>query len=319
MLQLVHNENVKIYRRLRTWIFGALLLLAVIAMAVLTNKASHSQATHTSDWRQELRQENQQLQQTMNRSGDKIPASAKTQLQTQINENQYRLDHNIPPAENSAWDFANNAASLMVLVTLFAAVVAADSIASEFSSGAIKLLLIRPVRRSKILMAKYAASLLFALALIVELAIAAWLVGGIAFGFDGFATPYLYADTASHIHQMPMFAHVLATYGLKCVNLLMIVTISFMISVLLRSSSLAIAVSLLLLFVGSTLVRVLSDHTWVKFILFANTDLTQYIEGTPVVKGMTLTFSIIVLAVYFIIFHVVSWVMFTRRDVSGNG
>ncbi|MCL6627817.1 ABC transporter permease [Alicyclobacillus shizuokensis] len=318
MLQLIHNENVKIYRRLRTWIFGALLLLAVIAMAALTDKASHSQATHTS-WRQELKQENQQLQQTLDRSGDKLPASTRTQLQTQINENQYRLDHDIPPAKNSAWDFTNSAASLMVLVTLFAAVVAADIIASEFSSGAIKLLLIRPVRRSKILMAKYAASLLFALALIVELAVAAWLVGGIVFGFDGFATPYLYADTSGHIHQMPMFAHVLSTYGLKCVNLLMIVTISFMISVLLRSSSLAIAISLLLLFVGSTLVEVLSNHTWVKFILFANTDLTQYMEGTPVVKGMTLTFSIIVLAVYFVIFHVVSWLTFTRRDVSGNG
>ncbi|MCL6631386.1 MAG: ABC transporter permease [Alicyclobacillus herbarius] len=318
MLQLIRNENFKIYRRARTWIFAALVLLAVISMALLTHKETHSENTHGTHWRQELQQQNQEIQQSLDHSGDKLPSSAKTQLTTQLKENQYRLDHNIPPAQNSAWNFTNNAASLLVLVTLFAAVVAADIIASEFSSGTIKLLLIRPMRRGKILISKYVASLLFALALIVELALAAWIVGGITFGFDGLSTPYLYANHAGDIEQMPMYAHVLAMYGLKCINLLMIVTISFMISVLLRSSALAIAISLLLLFVGSTLVQFLSSHTWVKFILFANTDLTQYMDGTPVVKGMTLGFSIVVLAVYFILFHLVSWIVFTRRDVQGT-
>jgi ABC-2 type transport system permease protein len=319
VLNIIRNENVKIYRRVRTWIFALAVLLAVVAMALITAKVSQSDHAAKANWRQELRQENAGLTKTLHDPKTNMPNSARKQLEIQVKENQYRLDHNIPPNPQSAWNFTNNAAGLLILVTIFVAVIAADSIAGEFSSGAIKLLLIRPVNRTKILLAKYLSTLLFALAMIIELAVAAWLVGGITFGFDGISVPYIYADTAGDIHQMPMYVHVLATYGLKCINLLMIVTISFMISAIFRSSSLAIAVSLLLMFVGSTVVNLLSSYSWDKFILFANTDLTQYINGTPLVKGMTPAFSIVVLIVYFLIFHAVSWWVFTRRDVAGTG
>ena len=42
---------------------------------------------------------------------------------------------------------------------------------------------------------------------------------------------------------------------------------------------------------------------WAKYILFANTDLMQYFEGIPMVEGMTLTFSIIMIVSYFILFQ----------------
>lgn len=55
---------------------------------------------------------------------------------------------------------------------------------------------------------------------------------------------------------------------------------------------------------------------WVKYILFANTDLTQYFDGSPLVSDMTLGFSIVVLAVYFIVFHVLAFGAFTKRDIA---
>jgi ABC-2 type transport system permease protein len=74
--------------------------------------------------------------------------------------------------------------------------------------------------------------------------------------------------------------------------------------------------SLFLMFTGNALVNLLSKYTWVKYILIANTNLMVYTDGTPVVKGMTLTFSLLVLAAYFIVFNVISWLVFIKRDVA---
>lgn len=49
------------------------------------------------------------------------------------------------------------------LNTIFTALVAADSVAGEFTWGTIKLLLIRPWSRSKILLSKYISMVLFSL------------------------------------------------------------------------------------------------------------------------------------------------------------
>ncbi len=56
-------------------------------------------------------------------------------------------------------------------------------------------------------------------------------------------------------------------------------------------------------------------YNWSKYILFANVNLNQYIDGEPLVKGMTMTFSIIVLIIYFVIFNVISYIGFTKRDI----
>jgi ABC-2 type transport system permease protein len=56
--------------------------------------------------------------------------------------------------------------------------------------------------------------------------------------------------------------------------------------------------------------------SWAKYILFANTDLIQYFEGTPMVEGMTLPFSIFMLLLYFALFQLLAFFVFQKRDVA---
>jgi ABC-2 type transport system permease protein len=90
-----------------------------------------------------------------------------------------------------------------------------------------------------------------------------------------------------------------------------------MLSCLTRNSALAIGLSIFLMFVGVTLVQFLVafDYEWAKYIVFANMDLSVYFEGSPMIESMTLTFSIVVVAIYLLAFNVLSWLSFTKRDV----
>lgn len=207
------------------------------------------------------------------------------------------------------------AAEIVSLITLFTIVVGASSVASEFTWGTIKLLLIRPVSRAKILLSKYLATILFALFSLVLLFVVSFLVGSIFFGIEG-STPHLvYRDGA--VHEVHMVSHILGVFGLKSINLIMMSTFAFMISTIFRNSGLAIGLAIFLMFVGVNVTALLATKfEWAKYILFANTDLSQYLTGYVLVEGMTMTFSVIMLIIYFVIFNTLTWFVFTKRDVA---
>ncbi|GCL74381.1 ABC transporter permease [Paenibacillus naphthalenovorans] len=201
------------------------------------------------------------------------------------------------------------ASSLASLVTIFTVIVAGDIVAAEFTWGTIKLLLIRPSSRGKILWSKYVTVLLFSVTLLLVMLIISYFTGLLLFGAGGIVAP---DETISSILQR---------YGLKAVEIVMTGTLAFMISTVFRSSSLAIGLSIFLMFTSGTVVSVLAQlkYTWVKYLLFANTDLSPYVlGGNPLIPGMTLGFSVSMLVVYWIVFCAVSWLLFTKRDVAGG-
>jgi ABC-2 type transport system permease protein len=214
------------------------------------------------------------------------------------------------------WDGIYGSADLIILITLFAVIVAGDSLAGEFSSGTIKLLLIRPSNRLKILVSKYLSTILFGLGLLVTLFIISVLVNGILYQFGSMDLPLITTNEDGQVVEKNMVANLWKTYLLNVISTVMFVTMAFMISAAFRSSAMAIGISIFALFAGHMLLEVLQRYEWSKYLLFANTDLSQYLSGAPFQEGMTLAFSITVLIVYFVIFNLVSWIVFTKRDVA---
>jgi len=257
-MQLVANENMKIYLRVRTWIMLGILVLLATAFTLLLLAFEDVRPT--------------------------------------------------------MWDVAQmEAAFLLVLVTLFTVIVSAESVAGEFSSGTIKLLLIRPWTRSKILLSKYISLLLFALFFTIVVFVYTLLLNWICFGTGAGGR-----DDALLMGEPNPLQYLFSYYGYKLLELLMVVTLSFMISSVFRSGALAIGLSIVLLLGGSTIAQILSlfDYEWPKYVLFVHMNLTQHLNGSPMIEGVTLGFSLAVLAVYYLLFIALSWYVFNKRDVA---
>nr|WP_240343947.1 ABC transporter permease [Paenibacillus sp. SYP-B3998] len=312
MLNLIQNENMKIYRRLRTWILGALLIVIVVAVSMLSH--SGESTAGPDEWKKGAAITIEQSKKEL--TNPEVPEPFKKSLKEGIILQQYALDHNIPPVQTTLWGGVQGMAGLVMLVTLFTVIIAGDMVAGEFTWGTIKLLLIRPANRAKILFSKYAATLLFAAALLVSLFVTAVIVNGILYGFQNIGAPHLTVNPDGTVHEGNMLLYVFATYGYKLIELVMIVTLAFMISTVFRSSSLAIGLSIFIMFAGQVITMLVLRYSWGKYFLFANTDLTQYLEGKPLAQGMTMGFSITVLIFYFLLFNVLSWEIFRRRDVA---
>ncbi|MBD2870957.1 ABC transporter permease [Paenibacillus arenilitoris] len=311
---LIRNENVKIYRRPRTWLMIAFLVLSVALMSGIM-KWDASQSV-TSDWQNGLIEQNRGLQQELEQNKE-LSEEDKTRIASEIKLNEYYLEQDLNPDELTLWNYVSTSSSLTMLATLLTVIIAADMIAAEFTWGTIKLLLIGPASRTKIMISKYVATLGFALLLLLLTFASAYAAGGILEGFDGTSQPMISITDGGVIEESSYWLHALEKYGFSVVSMLMYVTMAFMISSAFRSASMAIAFSLLFMLVGSSLSALLSGYSWVKYLLFSNIDLTQYMEGaTPLRPEMTLSFSIMILVAYYIVFQFVAWLLFTKRDVA---
>ncbi|MED4228111.1 ABC transporter permease [Neobacillus cucumis] len=315
MVNLIKNEWMKIFRRPGTIVMIAILVLTLAIVGIVMKAQNKSMdVQQDKNWQEVLQEENSALKQQMVKSQT---AMEKQYFKKEIAINDYRIQHNIPPKEKySVWSFVKDSSQLIMLAGVFIIIVAAGIVASEFNWGTIKLLLIRPINRSKILLSKYITVLLFALLMLVIMFVFSGLLGAILFGLPEKAAPYLNYSNG-HVSEQNMLIHLLIYYGLSSIDMIMLVTMAFMISAVFRNSSLAIGLSLFLLFTGGQFTALLAmKFDWAKYILFANTDLMQYFEGTPLVDGMTVPFSIFILVIYFALFQLLAFYVFNKRDIA---
>ncbi|MBM7651783.1 ABC transporter permease [Neobacillus cucumis] len=315
MVNLIKNEWMKIFRRPGTIVMIAILVLTLALVGIVMKAQNNSMdVQQDKNWQEVLQEENSALKQQMVKSQT---AMEKQYFKKEIAINDYRIQHNIPPKEKySVWSFVKDSTQLIMLAGVFIIIVAAGIVASEFNWGTIKLLLIRPINRSKILLSKYITVLLFAFLMLVIMFVFSGLLGAILFGLPEKTVPYLNYSNG-HVSEQNMLIHLLIYYGLSSIDMIMLVTMAFMISAVFRNSSLAIGLSLFLLFTGSQFTALLAmKFDWAKYILFANTDLMQYFEGTPLVDSMTVPFSIFILVIYFVLFQLLAFYVFNKRDIA---
>ncbi|NHM30432.1 ABC transporter permease [Neobacillus terrae] len=314
MFNLIRNELMKIFKRPGTYVMIGILVLITSIAAGFIKYQQLDNISGNAKWEQRLKEETASAKQQMAMSKSK---PEKDYLKRQIAINEYRLEHRIAPEEKySTWEFVSDASQIISLAGLFVIIISAGIVASEFNWGTIKLLLIRPIKRSKILLAKYSSILLFGLFLLSILFIYSTALGAVLFGVPDKTAPYLnYYD--GKVTEQNMVIHLIKYYGMNSIGMLMLSTMAFMISSVFRNSSLAIGLSVFLMFTGGQITNLIAmKFSWAKYILFANTDLMQYFEGSPLINGMSLSFSVIVLTIYFLVFQFLAFYIFNKRDVA---
>lgn len=314
MLNLIRNEWMKLWHKKATWIMTIILVIMLIGIAGIMQWATSTmqQSGETPSWEVNMTENQAMLKSEL--ANPNLGKTEKERLEEELALTEYRLDNNSAPLDpNSRESYVVDSHGMLSMVTLFVVIAAASIVATEFSQGTIKMLLSRPVKRWKILTSKYVTSILYALFLTV-VAIVATIIAGYLF-FDSGGGSILEYKNGSVV-EISYWGRVLTLYGLQLVGVLIYTTFAFMIGSVFRSSSLAIGLSIFLLFMGPNVVFFLSRFEFTKYILFTHTDLTGYITGNMFIDGISMPFSIAVLAVYVLVFLVISYWSFMRRDVT---
>jgi ABC-2 type transport system permease protein len=322
---LIQNETIKMLKKRR---FHVIILIMAVMIPVFTYAQmriaeSSRKQFGTTDWH--IITQNQITENTNRLSNNRIPDEFKRGLKVETQRLQYGLDKNINPQTPNGVtftrDFFKNA--IMLLLPLMVAVVAADIVSSEQSTGTIKILLTRPVRRWRVLMSKLITLTLFISLIIFIAGLLCYVISGVVFGYGGWTMPVLTGFqvsgtelTSANAHVIDQWLYLLMEMSLCWFSCFVVGCLSLMVSVLVRSTAAGMGVMLATLIAGTILTNMVSSWESAKYLFMVNLQTVTFLSGAlPPVPGLTLPFSLAVLAAWALAALVVSFQVFTKRDI----
>lgn len=120
----------------------------------------------------------------------------------------------------------------------------------------------------------------------------------------------------ANVKLLSLWEFLLMDFGLVWFVAVVVGTLSFMLSVLIRSTAAGMGIMLAALISGAILNNMVSSWNSAKYLFMVNLQLTDYLAGNPPpIQGMTLSFSITVLLFWWAAALVVSFFVFTKKDV----
>lgn len=320
---LVRNETLKLIRR-RRFLIVISIMVAVIGL-VAYSQYRQLERRGDRDWRVVYEQRVARYENMLRRG--RINESWARSLRAEADRLRYYLDRDINPDRPTSPDFARNFASAagFLLLPLLIAVLGSDIVSAEAAEGTNKLLLTRPVRRWKILLSKVVALFLFTTITLFLGALFAWLVSSTVLEPRGWDAPvftgFRFSPDGLEVDQirvLPLWLDTIIAYGLEWFALLSVAAIAILLSVLFRSSAASIGTMLAFLIAGTILTRVSPDWTAGRYLFVSGLPLAAYYSGqAPPYEGMSITFCVLLLAVWSMGALVVAFVLYTRRDVLG--
>ncbi|PED71214.1 ABC transporter permease [Bacillus pseudomycoides] len=310
MINLIKNENMKIFKRKRTWIMVGVMVVFIFIQFL--NVKLSSQVNYGDDWKTSLIEENALLQ--VEKESLKLPIE-KIENEKKLLLNNYYIDSNIKPT-NNAWFFTiGQSTNFLIAISILTLIIAGEIVASEFQSGTIKFLLTRTATRTQIYFSKYISTLLFGFFLIVMTFLLSILFSGILLGFDGINSEYLFVK--DHAVQKTSFLQALiGSLLFKIPYLIIVATLAFMISAAFKSTTFSIVFSLLVAIAGFVMSISLKGFSWTKYFIFSHTDLSSFVYENPPVEGMTFSFSILFILIHIFIMHGIAYPIFVKKDVA---
>ena len=240
------------------------------------------------------------------------------------NANLYKYDlYNDTEYQNTAtanYTFQNSIGTYIAIIVMVVVIVAGVSISEEFNKGTVKLLLVRPYSRTKILISKLIAVFITMLITTATILLLQFIIGGIVYGFGTYMMNVVQFDfTTNSIVTLNIFAYLGLIFICKLPIFILIGTLAFALSTLFLNSPLAVALPILG-YMGSDMINMIAisyKWDWVKYFVTPNWDLSQYLfGGTPMLSGISVEFSITICAIYFVIMLVASIVSFKKRNIK---
>ncbi|MFE6775223.1 ABC transporter permease [Streptomyces sp. NPDC057702] len=206
--------------------------------------------------------------------------------------------------------FASLAATLPVFLPMAIGVIAGDSIAGEASAGTLRYLLVAPAGRTRLLLAKYAATLVFCLVATMAVALVALGVGALLFPLGD--VTLISGTRISFAEGMTRAA---AVGGVVALSLVGMAALGLFISTLTNSGIAAMAATVGLLITVQIVDSIpqlhmihpyLFSHYWLSFADL----LRDPIYWDEIIKNLGLQ------GLYLAVFGSAAWARFTARDIT---
>ena len=234
----------------------------------------------------------------------------------------YIIEHqqNINKQNNLNYQLRTIIDDYEILIIMLILIVCSSLICDEFKDGTIKLLLIKPYSRGKILLSKYFTAIIIVITSILMLIALQLIVGGIIFKFDSLNIPIIIYDfNKSKLVEYSVFQYMIIRIFAKAPFLLMLITISIFLGVISNSTIISITMPLLLYMFNPTFIHLANKYQldFMKYLVNINWNLQDYLFGKlPELSFINSKFSVIVLIGYFTVLWILTFSIFQKKNIK---
>ena len=237
-----------------------------------------------------------------------------------INEYILKNKKNINKENTTNNQLRNIISDYELFIVLLIIITSSTIICDEFNSGTIKLLLIKPYSRVKILLSKYLTCLIILLLSIIFIVTIQLIIGSIFFKDNNLSLPVVaYHHGLNKLVTYSIWKYMLINISYKLPMLILILTITFSISVLFTQITVSLVLSLLLYLSSTTIDYIALKYNikWLKYLLTTNWNLIDYSYGKLKEYSYTnFNFSLIVITTYFIVVLIITIINFNKKNIK---
>ena len=207
-----------------------------------------------------------------------------------------------------------------IFIIVVIVMIAGTIVSEEFNKGTIKLLLVKPYSRLKILLSKYITTLIILGISLIAFIFMQLIVGGIVFGLDSLSTPVVqYNFNTNQLVELNIFTYLIIQILTQLPMLILLLTLAFALSTIFTNSALAITITLLG-YMSPSIINILAIQYNVeimKYFVTMNWDLSPYLfGGLASMEGMSLGFSILISIVYLLLMIIPTYIIFKKKNIK---
>jgi ABC-2 type transport system permease protein len=207
--------------------------------------------------------------------------------------------------------------SLHIHIPFFITLVAGDIVSSEATAGTMRLLLIRPPSRSKIITAKYLTTLFYTTGLVIFLALMCITLGLLLFGHGDLMMNYESKLRIVFIPEAEVPLRMLLAFTAAVWSMMVVASLAFLLSTLAENSIGPIigtmAVVIVFLVLGNfpfDFFRTLRPYLFTTYMVFWQRFFEDPIPWQEIAK------SALILGLHNIGLFLIAFTVFTRKDIK---
>lgn len=242
-----------------------------------------------------------------------------------IAKSMYAIEHDIDYNKTGARsNFEENINLNIALLSIMTVVIAGGIVANEFQKGTIRLLIIRPAKRYKILLSKFLAVIIITIGLAIVSNLVAFLANGIVYGFQDYFIPTLIYIN-NNVIETSYILESIKNIAILLIPVLFVGLGAFTLSTITNNTALSVGFSIFLLLGGSLGIVVLQliRFPFTAYTFLPYLDYTQFLKPEILISNCSMyqiyynfTQANLVLIGWSAIFYFVSNLIFTKKDIK---
>lgn len=314
------------------------------------NLKNESNGKNNLGWKKSLQDKNEELKKSKEQMMDKTKVKYAekgsidniAEIDNQIKTNNYLIDNNIKPKSDydfNAYSCINDIIDILgaIFIAVGVAIFSSDIVSGEFIPPTMKVLLIQPVSRGKVLFSKYITTLIASLVLIIGVEMLAFLIIGGIFGFGSNAYPniiglkYQFDKTnminGSYNLKLVAGSGIIISQGkfllysilLQALFITVVFSFTFLLSVIFKSSMVSVGLNVVIVIFISIFQSFPVINKITSYLFFTYGSTSNVLKGDLMRQmnnpNITINFAIAVMAIWTVVCYMLSHIIFKKRDI----